>query len=657
MTETGDNQRGSGSDVFVSYASTDAAVAKSIVADLEKQGVRCWLAPRDVRPGTEYADAIVAAINDAKAIVLVLSGSAVASSHVGREIERAASKHKQIIAFRIDTEPLSRSFEYFLSNSQWINVPDLGMPVALAKLQAAVGQGAAQTGAADADFPGRRKRRRLAVVAALGLGAGIAAISGVYFLAHKAPRPATTVVVADKSIAVLPFVDMSEKKDQEYFADGMAEEILDLLAKIPGLTVIGRTSSFQFKGRNEDLRSIGGKLNAAYILEGSVRKSGDQVRITAQLINTRTGSHVWSETYDRRVGDVLKMQDEIAAGLVRALQITVAADRLQSRPTLGNSEAYDLYLRGRYALDRQDKESLEEAAHYFKQALDLDPKFADASAMLAQVFYLQGEFALVAPGVAFERARRAADVTLQLDRNSAMAHAILGAVHTAYDWNWADAEIESRRALALAPNDDFALWFSARLSMVIGRLDDALTEMNAGVARNPVTPFFYQGLDFIQARRGHLREAEAAARRALEIDPTYVSAHYYLGIVLLAQGQREAALVAMQEERPEGGQLAGLAMAYHALDRKVESDAALARIVGEQADLLAFEIAEVYAFRGEVDEAFHWLERAYAQKDSALIYIKGDLPLKNLEGDPRYKAFLKKMNLPGGDAQTKAGPL
>src|SRR5271165_6105451 len=169
MTDESSNHAASRSDAFISYASSDAAVANSIVADLEKQGAPCWMAPRDVRPGTEYADAIVAAINEAKAVVLVLSGSAVASSHVGREVERAASKHKQIIAFRIDAAPLSRSFEYFLSNSQWIDVPALGMPRALAKLQAAVEQGAAQTGVSDADFPGRAKRRRIAVAAAVAL--------------------------------------------------------------------------------------------------------------------------------------------------------------------------------------------------------------------------------------------------------------------------------------------------------------------------------------------------------------------------------------------------------------------------------------------------------------------------------------------------------
>jgi len=632
--------------VFLSYASHDAETANTVCQYLENHGVSCWLAPRNVRPGTEYADSIVAAINEAKAVVLVLSGSAVASSHVGREVERAASKHKQIIAFRIDTAPMSRSFEYFLSNSQWIDVPALGMPAALAKLLAAVGKGAAQAEVSDADFPGRRKRRRIAVVAAAGLGAGIAAISGVYFLAHKAPQPATTVAVADKSIAVLPFVDMSEKKDQEYFADGMAEEILDLLTKIPGLAVIGRTSSFQFKGKNEDLRSIGAKLNAAYILEGSVRKFGDQVRITAQLINTRTGTHEWSETYDRRIDDVLKLQDAIAATVVRELQLTVASGDLQPRSSVKNADAYDLILRGRHAANRFDKQGLDEAVTLLKQAIDRDATLDDAAAQLAFTYYYQGANGFLAPAEAFEQARRAAATALKLDPKNALAHYVLGKIYIVYDWDWAAAKREFQQVATLAPGSAEALNGEARLSLALGRWEDALRQVNAALALDPLDPNSFEALGTIQWGRGHLPDAEAAMRRTLDIRPTYAWGHYYLGRVLLARGDRDAALLEMQQETVDEGQQGGLGMVYYALGRKADSDSALARMVKEHADGYAFYIAEVYAFRGQSDEALHWLERAYAQKDPYLIYVKVELPLGNLENDPRYKAFLKKMNLP-----------
>ena len=361
MTEAGVNQGSAGSDVFVSYASADAAVAASIVEHLERSGLKCWMAPRDVKPGAPYAAAIVQAITEAGTLVLVLSTSSIQSDHVAREIERAASKHKQIIAFRIDAAPLSAELEYFLSKSQWIDVKALGMPTALAKLAEAVGAAPRPAEAVGREKPvggEGSKAKLIAVVAAVGLVIGLAAISGVHFFGHRPPRAAIAVAVTEKSIAVLPFVDMSEKKDQEYFADGMAEEILDLLTKIPGLTVIGRTSSFQFKGKNEDLRTIGAKLNAAYVLEGSVRKSGDQIRITAQLINTKTGAHEWSETYERKVGDALRMQQDIAVSIARALQMTVEAASISGSGAL-NSDAYDFYLRGLHAFDRGDKLGLE----------------------------------------------------------------------------------------------------------------------------------------------------------------------------------------------------------------------------------------------------------------------------------------------------------
>jgi TolB-like protein len=318
---------------FISYASHDAEVAQKACSALEASGFSCWMAPRDVKPGAQYADAIVGAINEAQAVVLVLSASAVASSHVGREIERAASKHKQIIALRIDAAPLNRALEYFLGESQWIDVPALGMSAALTKLTEAVGRGPATSSHEDpkAHHAGS-SLKRVAIIAAVLVCVGAAALLGAHYwsLNHRAAQSA--VEVGDKSIAVLPFTDMNEKKDQEYFSDGMAEEILDLLAKVPDLKVIGRTSSFQFKGKPEDLRTIGSKLGAMYVVEGSVRHSGNHVRVTAQLIGTRDGVHRWSETYDRNVDDVLRVQGEIAAGIARALQVTISDDVVAPAP-------------------------------------------------------------------------------------------------------------------------------------------------------------------------------------------------------------------------------------------------------------------------------------------------------------------------------------
>jgi len=649
--------RASSRDVFVSYASQDAAIADAVVESLEKHGIRCWMAPRDVKPGAQYADAIVRAINEAKTLVLVLSQSAVGSSHVGREIERAASKHKQVVALKIDAASLTPALEYFLSESQWIDAVALGMPAALGKLSESIGRASTPTSSAiGAAAPsavnpfiltGLRSggvAKRVVVAAAVLVGAAIAVGVAVRFWPMNRPAPAVAAI-SDKSIAVLPFTDMSQKHDQEYFGDGMAEEILDLLAKIPGLTVIGRTSSFAFKGKNEDLRKIGTELNAAYVLEGSVRSSGDQVRITAQLINTKTGAHEWSETYDRPIGDVLKLQDAIAAAVVRELQLTVDSGNFNSG-FLKSTEAYELLLRGRHAVDRWDKEGEEEAAALFQRALDRDPTSADAAAELAYAYYKQGVNDFMSPALAFEKARRAAAVALKLDPKCARAHYVLGKVHIVYDWDWSAAEQEFQDVEALAPGDADGPSGEAHLSLALGRWDDGLRQISAAIAMDPLDANNFQALAQIQVVRDHLPEAEAAMRRSLDIRPSFAFGHFNLGLVLAARGDFDGALRANLEEATEDARLDGLAIAYYGLGKKKESDVALSRLIKEYAESSAFEIAEVYSHRGQVNETLHWLERAHLQRDPSLVFVKSALLDKRLVADPRYQAFLKRMNLP-----------
>ena len=370
MTEETPNPAASGSHVFVSYASQDGTVTNTVVESLEQRGLKCWMAPRDVKPGAQYADAIVRAINEAKAVVLVLSGSAVGSSHVAREVERAASKRKPIIPFRVDAAALNPELEYFLSNSQWIEVPKLGMPAALGKLKDAVGQDSTTSSQkSTSGQPAIRTKMRTAVAASVVIGAGVATLVGFHFWSsnHRPAKPApvavsgataggaSSVTIPDKSIAVLPFADMSEKKDQEYFSDGLSEELIDMLTKVPELRVPARTSSFYFKGKQATIADIAKALGVAHVLEGSVRKSGNTLRITAQLIRVDNGYHVWSETYDRKLDDIFKIQDEIADAVVAALRVHLLP--LQ-QPSAGNAlrtkslEAYNLYLQGRQSYNQ-----------------------------------------------------------------------------------------------------------------------------------------------------------------------------------------------------------------------------------------------------------------------------------------------------------------
>lgn len=451
--------------------------------------------------------------------------------------------------------------------------------------------------------------------------------------------------VSDKSIAVLPFEDMSEKKDQGYFADGMAEEVVHLLARVPGIRVIGRSSSFRFKGKNEDLRTIGSVLGAAYVLEGSVRRSGNRLRVTAQLIGTQDGSHLWSGSYDKDFDEVLQIQDQIATSLVRALQVAVGVD-LPSRPILKSTPGYDLYQRGRHALDRFDKAGFESAAGYFEQALALDPTSIRAAESLALVHVYIAEWGYAPPREGFERARISCERVLKLHPTSAIAHGQLALIHSIYDWDWAAAVGKIQRALALDPRDPGILVTAAIIHLSLDRLDEAAAFYNAALALDPLGAISHAGLGTISYRMGRIPEAEARLRSAIEVSPTFLWAHWTLGTVLLAAGKLDAALAQMQRAASDGGADAGIALVYHAMKRKAASDAALVRATNAYAEHWAYVVAQVHAYRGEIEQAFAWLDRAYRQKDVALYRVKGDPLLKNLEPDSRYKALLHKMNLP-----------
>jgi TolB-like protein/tetratricopeptide (TPR) repeat protein len=654
--------------VFISYASQDATLAEALCAALEREGVACWIAPRNVRPGDFYADAIVNAINACPVLVLVLSKNSVDSAHVLREVERASAKKRPVIAFRIDASPLPPGLEYFLSASQWIDSSGDRADRHFPKLVEAIRSRTGSVSKTDLDRPlenrprPRRNLNRLvaAVAVAIVLGLVYLVANKVWLSSHaKTQRGAAPIAsgadaiapgataVLGKSIAVLPFTDMSEKKDQEYFADGMAEEILDLLARIPGLTVIGRTSSFQFKDKSDDLRTIGAKLSVAYILEGSVRKSGDRLRVTAQLIDSQSGTHLWSDTYDRDMTDVLKLQDEIASGIVRAMEVTVGADQLRQRTSIKNMDAYQFYLRGRHAFDRYDRDGDDEAAADFKKALNLDPAFAEAAVYLALTRTQQAIDGFIDYAGGFEEARRIATNALRIDPSLALGHSALADYYTRLAWDWPAADREAKRAVELDPGGVIPLDASAVLATSLGHWDEAVSLLNAAIEFDPLNAGLYWDLGNARYRSGRYPEAEAAFRRVLQIAPTFVSAHFELGRVLLEAGRPRDALDEMERESPEpySGRTLGLAMVYFALGRRTDSDAAVKRLAAEGGDDWPFGMAEAYAYRGEADKAIQWLDRAYTTKDE-LQYIKGDPTFRKIERDPRFNAFLRKMNLP-----------
>ena len=324
----------------------------------------------------------------------------------------------------------------------------------------------------------------------------------------------------------------------------------------------------------------------------------------------------------------------------------VSAADFVSRPALRNTRAYTLFLQGLHAFERYDKQGFEQAASYYQRALDLDSSFAAAAVGLAAAYGNLGAFGFLPPSVAYEQARQAAALALKLDPQSALAHALLGSIHGTYDWDWTAADRELKQALALAPSDAAILALSAYQSLIVGRWDDGLKLINTSLEEDPLNPMCYLFLHYAQLRRGRLAEAEAAIRRCLEISPTFNFAHYNLGVALLTRSEPQAALAEFLKEPADAGRLAGSALAYFRLGCKAEADAALELLLKHYAPYIPSGVAAVYAFREEPDEAFEWLERAYAQRDSLLYRIKFTTEFDKLRDDPRYEAFLNKMSLP-----------
>ncbi|MFZ2508935.1 MAG: tetratricopeptide repeat protein [Steroidobacteraceae bacterium] len=667
--------------VFISYASSDRAVADSVCAALEQVGMMCWIAPRDVTPGELYSEAIVHAIDSTTVVVLVLSQNAAVSQHVLREVERASSKRHPVVSFRIDLAPIPAALEYFLNTSQWLDASATGVERALPKLVDAVQRGVAHAsdpttahsvgtppppprtdpGASVATQTRQRSRVMLAVLAAITAIAFAYLVVDQFWVPKRVDQqkalveatstsptnPPMTAAIPDKSIAILPFADMSEKKDQEYMSDGIAEELLNLLAQVPDLRVIARTSSFAFKGEKIEIAEIAKKLNVAHVVEGSIRKSGNKLRITAQLVRAADSTHLWSETYDRPLDDIFAVQDEIAGAIVQALQIRLAGGELNRRKGgTQNLEAYQLFLRSLSALNENSKASLDAAGEYAEQAIKIDPSFGNAWMLLGWIVATKTDNGWLDAAEGYERARGLAQHALQVSPDIAEAHALLQYVYQTLDWDWSAAKAEGQRALAIDPTNSVALQMAGILSYTLGRWDDAERQLRAALVRDPLSPYAHFNLGVTYYLAGRFAEAEDMFRKLLELEPSFGWTRRWLAKTLLAQGKPEAALAMVQQETDGASRLAILPVVLQALGRKAEADEALKSLISHWADTWPFYVAQTYAYRGDHDRALEWLERAYKQKDSGLTVLVGEPLFKGMADDPRYKAFLRKMKLP-----------
>ena len=637
--------------VFISYASPDAEVAQKVCSALEAAGLPCWMAPRDVKAGAQYADAIVRAINQAKAVVLLLSGRAVASSHVAREVERAASKRKQIIPFRLDAAALNPELEYFLSNSQWIEVPKLGMPAALAKLKEAAGPVSAvssQTPASSQPVAHKRTTKQVAIAAAVVIVVGAVSFLGLHFWmpSHGGAQAPAVAPITDKSIAVLPFVDMSEKKDQEYFADGLAEELLDLLAQVPDLKVPARSSSFFFKGRSVRVGNIGHDLGVAYVLEGGVRKAGDTMRVSVQLVRADSGYQVWSQTYERNVRDIFKVQDEISAAVVDAFKLRLSSPgpQIAERRT-ASPEAYDQYLRGKHLFQLGDYDGLLAARDAYRRAIELDPNFGPAFAGLANVEYLTvKDFSDTDQPDVIRQAMEHADHAVALAPALAEAYSERALLRL-NQYDWAGAQADLQRALALDPSDVKANRRMVLLQLSLGNVVAALTAQRHVLDLDPLDMNSLEILGMSYYFAGQGAEARRTFEKVRVFSPNFEGLSGNAGFSYLADGQPAAARREC-EPHPDDTARACLAAAEHALGQHERSQTILADLIEKHPRRACYVIAKSYGFSGNAALAFEWLNRAFSAQAKLLTDVKSEPAFRALHGDPRYLALLRKMNLP-----------
>jgi TolB-like protein/Tfp pilus assembly protein PilF len=459
------------------------------------------------------------------------------------------------------------------------------------------------------------------------------------------------------SVAVLPFANRGRDEDDEYFVDGLADEMINVLAKIRGLRVAAHTSSFRFKGVSEDPAVIGDKLNVATLLEGSVRRAGARLRVSVRLVKVADGFPLWSETYDRTLDDIFAVQDDIAQSVVKELRRTLlgrdpdsgesdevkaeVADAARGRG--GSGEAHRLFLQGRFLIGRHSRDDIPRAIEYLRRAVELEPRHAQAWAWLSRAHSHEAGWGLVSPEEGTRRAREAADHALELEPELSEAHLARGFIQVLHDWDWKEADRTFRRVIELAPGDPVALSMAGIIAYCLGRLDETVDLCRRCLELDPLNAIAYSHLGRAHRAADRLRESEAAFRQALELSPQAVTWRLLLALVLIELGRVEEARKVAEEEPAEWARTCALAIVQHAAGRAEESDRALQELTETSPDHSAYQIAMIHAARGEADAAFDWLERAYDQRDSGLSLLQPEALFRPLHADPRWLPFLRKM--------------
>ena len=525
----------------------------------------------------------------------------------------------------------------------------IGFPVALIIAWAfeVTPEGIKRTEAADA--AGQRSRGVAWIYVVL---IGVALSVGLFFVGrftagHATPRPSeAATAIPEKSIAVLPLVNESGDPKDEYFSDGLSEELIAALAQISGLKVIGRSSSFRFKDRKEAPKTIGEKLGVSTLLDGTVRKQGDRVRIVAALVNATDGIQLWTQTFDRELKDIFAVQQEIAKAVAESLRVTLLGSEEKSAQMATNSvEAHNAYLQARFYVQRGNVEDYRKAITYFDRAIDLDPNYALAYAERSEAWTIIGDLS-GQRSTAYPKARSDAEKAVAIAPSLAEAHAALGWARAFAEWKFAEGLSELQRAKELSPANPTANDLLARVIVYTGRMEEAERQARQAVELDPLSARTQFTLGRVLFYAGKLDEADAAGSKMAELQPSAASSHRWQVLVAVQRGDGETALREAQLEPDQNFRRFGFALAHYVRGDRNAADAALADLIANARDQLAYQIAQVYAVRGEKDKAFEWLQIAFDNHDGGMPSLLVDPVLRGLRDDARYKNLVVKVGLP-----------
>src|SRR3954468_11933580 len=525
----------------------------------------------------------------------------------------------------------------------------VGFPIALMIAWAfeVTSEGIKSTEAADA--AGQRSRG-VAWIYVVLIGAALSV--GLFFVGRFTAGHATpplseaATAIPQKSIAVLPLVNESGDPKDEYFSDGLSEELIAALSQISGLKVIGRSSSFRFKDRKEEPKTIGKKLGVSTLLDGTVRKQGDRVRIVAELVNATDGIQLWTRTFDRELKDIFAVQEEIARAVAESLKVTLLGSDSAQRSAPTNMEAHNAYLQGHFHFQRRNLEDHRKAVGYFDQAIRLDPNYALAYAERSEAWTYIGDLTGQHES-AWSNARSDAEKAVAIAPDLAEAHAARGFLRFLVDWKFSEGLNELKRAKELSPSNPTANDLLARGIGYLGRVDQAERQARQAVELDPLSVIAQNNLARVLFYAGKLDEAFAVARKSAELQPAAAATHRWQTLIAAQRGDGETALREAQLEPDEGYRRFELAVAQYVLGDRQAADASLADLIANGRDNLAYQIAEVYAVRGENDKAFEWLQISFDNHDTGTLALLADPLLRGLRDDPRYKNFLAKLGLPG----------